>query len=176
MRVISGIYKGKKLKGFNQATTRPTSDRVKEALFSMLDVKDKEVLDLFAGSGSLGIEALSRYCKSCYFVEKDNQMFLILKDNLKQIKPTSKLFKGDYLEAFKYFLSLNLKFDLIFLDPPYEQLIINKVLEQIKEYNLLNGDGIVVCEYNMEQINNNNYELIKERTYKNKHLKILKIK
>ncbi len=88
MRVISGKYKGKTIKGFNQEGTRPTMDRVKESLFSMLqsDIKNSIVLDLFAGSGSLGIEALSSGSKLCYFVEKDKKMFSILKDNLNNLK------------------------------------------------------------------------------------------
>ncbi len=178
MRVISGQYKGKIIKGFKEKNTRPTMDRIKESLFSMIQTKvnGSQVLDLFAGSGSLGIEALSNSSKSCYFVEKDRKMFLILKSNLKNINPQEKyyLLNCDYLIALKRFAKDKLKFDLVFLDPPYKNnIFINIVLDKLIKYNLLASKGQVVCEYTGEIVINNNYKIIKKRDYKNKKIKII---
>ncbi|MDD2181043.1 MAG: 16S rRNA (guanine(966)-N(2))-methyltransferase RsmD [Bacilli bacterium] len=178
MRVISGKYKGIAIKGFNQEGTRPTMDRVKESLFSMLQykIKGSVALDLFAGSGALGIEALSNGSRVCYFVESNKKMFSILKDNITRlkIKEEYNLINNDYSYALKQFSKSNIKFDLIFLDPPYDLHLINKVLEELIEYDLLADDGQVVCEYVSEEVNNNNFETIKEKNYGSKKIKVLK--
>ena len=136
MRVISGKYKGKQLQGFDIEGTRPTMDRVKESLFAMIqnEVKDSICLDLFAGSGSLGIEALSNGASKCYFVDKHKEIGQILKNNLKNIE-NSILIQKDYKDALKEFQ--NVKFDIIFLDPPYQMNLINPSIELILKYDLL---------------------------------------
>lgn len=178
MRVISGKYKGLFIKGFNQKGTRPTMDRVKESLFSIIQskIKGSIVLDLFAGSGSLGIEALSNGSKTCYFVESNNKMFSILKDNLTNLKTKEEYqhINKDYLYALKEFYNNNIKFDVVFLDPPYDLKLINKVLTKLIEYDLLFDDGQVICEYVDEEISNENFEIIKEKNYGSKKIKILK--
>lgn len=180
MRVISGKYKGRQLQGFNQPGTRPTMDRVKESLFAILQnkLKGSIVLDLFAGSGSLGIEALSNGSKACYFVEINKKMLEILKNNLQTLKVEEEyyLLNRDYLDALKYFYQNNIKFDLIFLDPPYDLHLINKILEKIDEYNLLMEDGQVICEYLDEKIANDNFEVIKDKIYGSKRVTIFKQK
>ena len=100
MRIISGKYKGRKLEGFNIEGTRPTMDRVKESLFGSIQnyIKDSIVLDLFAGSGSLGIEAISNGCKLCYFCDNSKEIINILNKNLKDIE-NSYVIKSDYKEA-----------------------------------------------------------------------------
>lgn len=175
MRVISGKYKNRKLNGFDIDGTRPTMDRVKESLFGMIQnyLKDSNVLDLFAGSGSLGIEAISNGCNSCYFVDNNKILIDIIKQNIIGMNENVYLIKKDYIEALKYFKDCNIKFDVIFLDPPYKLNLINKSIELIEDYHLLNNDGIIVCEYESEQIISN-YAIIKEKKYGSKNIRIYK--
>ena len=172
MRVISGKYKGKNIMGFNIEGTRPTMDRVKESMFGMIQnsIKDSVCLDLFAGSGSLGIEALSNGAKECYFVEKHNEIYNILEGNLNGITG-SQLIKSDYMNALKSFVG-KVKFDLIFLDPPYKLNLISGVLDFVCKNDLLNSDGIVVCEFEDEVLDFDELELIKSRTYGTKKVNI----
>lgn len=175
MRVISGKYKGKKLLGFNIDGTRPTMDRVKESMFAVIQnkIKGSNCLDLFAGSGSLGIEALSNGANECYFVENSNEIFSILKNNLNGIEG-SILLKKDYKDALNYFVSNKIKFDLIFLDPPYKLNLINDVLFYLYDNNLLNDDGLIICEFDNEKVNNEFFSLLKTKKYGNKYVYIYK--
>lgn len=172
MRVISGKYKGKNIMGFNISGTRPTMDRVKESMFAMIqnNIKNSVCLDLFAGSGSLGIEALSNGAKECYFVEKNNEIFDILKNNLKDIAG-SNLIKCDYKDALKSFVG-RVKFDLIFLDPPYKLNLISDILSFIYDNNLLNDNGLVICEFEDEVLDNFCLELVKSKKYGSKKVNI----
>ena len=174
MRVISGKYKGKNIMGFNVMGTRPTMDRVKESMFGMIqnNIKNSVCLDLFAGSGSLGIEALSNGAKECYFVEKNDEISNILKDNLNGIS-NSFLIKKDYKAALNSFVG-NIKFDLIFLDPPYKLNLISNILKFICDSNLLNDHGLVICEYENEDLVFEGLELIKSRRYGSKKVNIYK--
>lgn len=173
MRVISGKYKGKNLLGFDVDGTRPTMDRVKESLFGSIQnkLKDSVCLDLFAGSGSLGIEALSNGAKCCYFGDLNKKILKILKENLKGIE-NSFVIEGDYLKILNELK--NKKFDIIFLDPPYKFNLINNSIEFILKNEMLNEDGIIVCEYETEEIKNYNLEEIKDKKYGSKRIKILK--
>ena len=172
MRVISGKYKGKNIDGFDILGTRPTMDRVKESMFGMIQnhIKRSICLDLFAGSGSLGIEALSNGACECYFVEKNNEIFNILKDNLSGISG-SVLIKNDYFSSLKSFVG-NVKFDLIFLDPPYKLNLISGILDFIYNNELLSDGGLVICEYEDEVLDFCNFELIKTRSYGSKKVSI----
>lgn len=174
MRVISGKYKGKNIMGFNVIGTRPTMDRVKESMFGMIqnNIKNSVCLDLFAGSGSLGIEALSNGAKECYFVEKNDEIYNILKDNLNGIS-NSFLIKKDYKAALNSFVG-NIKFDLIFLDPPYKLNLISNILKFICDSNLLSDHGLVICEYENEDLVFEGLELIKSRRYGSKKVNIYK--
>ncbi|MBQ6323935.1 MAG: 16S rRNA (guanine(966)-N(2))-methyltransferase RsmD [Bacilli bacterium] len=151
MKVISGIYKGRILEGFSIEGTRPTMDRVKESLFGMIQnhLSDSVVLDLFAGSGALAIEALSQGAKKAYLVDTNNQSIKTINKNVEklQIKNAS-IIKSDYTKALEKFYNQNLKFDIIFIDPPYKTDYIAKSLDLINKYNLLSDDGIIVCESN----------------------------
>ena len=164
LRVISGKYKGKNIMGFNVLGTRPTMDRVKESMFGCIQtrLKDSVCLDLFAGSGSLGIEALSNGAKTCYFVEKNNEIYNILKKNLQDIEG-SILIKKDYMCALSDFSGL--KFDLIFLDPPYKLNLINDILNYIYSNDLLSDNGLIVCEYETENVLSNKFKLLKSKKY-----------
>lgn len=178
MRVISGKYKGKKLIGFDIDGTRPTMDRVKESLFGMIqnNIKDSIVLDLFAGSGSLGIEAISNGACECYFIDNNMALINIIKQNTINIKEKITILKSDYKSAIENLKNNNIKFDLIFLDPPYKMNLINDCLNKIYEYKLLNENGIIVCEFEKELINNNNFELLKSKQYGSKNIDIYKLK
>ena len=168
MRVISGKYKGRILDGFNINGTRPTMDRIKESMFAMIqnNLKDKVVLDLFAGSGSLGIEALSNGAKMCYFVDNNKIAIDTIKKNTIRID-NKVIIKKDCFEALNDF---DIKFDVILLDPPYHDNLMDKVLDKIKEYDLLNENGIIVCE--TEEDIKTNYKMIKEKKYGNKYVQI----
>ncbi len=172
MRIISGKYKGKKLQGFDIDGTRPTMDRVKESLFAMIQIelKDSICLDLFAGSGSLGIEALSMGALSCDFIDNNDIAIKTLKENLKNINEEHNIIKIDYK---KYLKETDNKYDIIFLDPPYKTNQLNKALVLITENNLLTEDGIVICEYEIEEPITS-LTLIKERNYGTKKIKIFK--
>ncbi len=147
MRVISGSARGTKLLCPEGLSVRPTHDRVKEALFSMLtgQVAEASVLDLFAGSGALGIEALSRGAAQAIFVDASARSLSVTEENLKKTRlaERAKLLKSDYLA----FLNVATQpFDLIFLDPPYRENMLLPALQKIKERNLLKPDGLIYCE------------------------------
>lgn len=174
MRVISGKYKSKKIDGFDIDGTRPTMDRVKESLFGIIqnNIKNSICLDLFAGSGSLGIEALSNGADKCYFVDNSNDILKILTKNLEEIE-NSIIIKNDYITALDYFKKNNIKFDIIFLDPPYKLNLINSCINYINKNELLNDNGIIVCEYELEEIKTN-MEILKSKSYGSKNIMILR--
>ena len=165
MRIISGKYKGKKLDGFEQDGTRPTKDRVKESVFGMIQnkVKDSVFLDLFSGTGSIGIEALSNFANVAYFVDNGKDILNILKNNLKGID-NGIIIEKDYISSLNYFYKNNIKFDIIYIDPPYHLNLLNKSIELIEKYELLNEDGIIICEYEEEEPICS-YKLVKEKRY-----------
>lgn len=171
MRIISGLYKGRKLEGFDINGTRPTMDRIKESIFGIIqnNIKDAIVLDLFAGSGSLGLEALSNGAKEVYLIDNNDIAIKTIKKNSKDMENTH-IIKEDFK---KYLEKTNTKFDLVFLDPPYQKHLINEALELIKKYQILNDNGIIVCEYEDEVIDNF-YQLLKARKYGTKEVKIFK--
>ncbi len=144
MRVISGIYKRRILFETTSQTTRSTKDRVKETMFNMLgtDVYDKTVLDLFAGSGALGIEAISRGAKQADFVEVDKEAYSVLNKNLKllEIEPAHCYFQ----DAFSFLKQAKEDYQLILLDPPYQTNYLQESLEAIVEKKLLQSQGLVV--------------------------------
>lgn len=173
MRVISGKYKGRKLDGFDIDGTRPTMDRVKESIFGMIQsyIKDSIVLDLFAGSGALGIEALSNYSSFCYFIDNNKIAIDTLKKNTINIDNLS-ILKFDYKDALEYFKNNNIKFDIIFLDPPYKLNLINNCIDLIYKYDLLNDNGLIICESEGEIVDTMYYKLFKDKKYGSKIVKI----
>lgn len=165
MRVISGMYKGMLLKSPQTSKVRPTGDKTKQALFTKLQffVKEAVVLDLFSGSGALGIEALSRGAKFVCFVDKDSQSIKLTKENLNMIKSTNyKVIHMPYSDALK---CMGQKFDLILVDPPYASGYYDEVMELIVEYELLNKDGYVVCEHLCGTEINTTLKLVDKKRY-----------
>ncbi|MBO5884481.1 MAG: 16S rRNA (guanine(966)-N(2))-methyltransferase RsmD [Clostridia bacterium] len=165
MRVIAGIYKGKPLKSPSSENIRPTGDKVKQAIFTKLQffVQDKMVLDLFCGSGALGIEAISRNAKQVVFVDSDIRSVKLTKENLKIINSTAKVIHSDYKLALRNF---NTKFDLILIDPPYSSGVYESCLELIHKYDLLSKDGIIVCERDKEKtFETNLFDMFDSKVY-----------
>ena len=144
MRVDSGKFKGRKLIENKFEHIRPTTDKVRQALFTKLQffLPESKVLDLFCGTGALGIEALSRGASEVIFVDKDSRSVKMTKDNLKALGVTAKVIRCD---ALIYLDKCKEKFDLIILDPPYKSGLYEKVVPKL--YNLLEDDGIIVCEH-----------------------------
>ena len=163
LRIISGKYKGKKLKGYDIEGTRPTMDRVKESIYGIIQnyVNDSVVLDLFAGSGSLGLEAISNGAKRLILIDNNKKVVDILKENINSFDDDIELLTIDYK---KYLKTTNEKFDIIFLDPPYRAGLMNKALRIIEERKLLNENGIIVCEFENIKIETN-LKLIREKKY-----------
>ena len=147
MRVISGSARGVRLKTPTGQSTRPTADRVKEAMFSILqfELPGAKVLDLFGGTGQLGIEAVSRGAKSAVFVDQNEQACRLIRENLKlaKMEQESKVVRSDYLSFLK---TTKEKFDIILLDPPYAEVFLENALKLISEIDILQSNGIIVAE------------------------------
>ena len=147
MRVITGKARGVALKTPEGLTTRPTADRVKEALFSIInfDIPDAEVLDLFGGTGQLGIEALSRGAKSAVFVDAGEPACRLIRENLKRtrLEAQARVVRSDYLA---YLERTKEQFDIILLDPPYAEVFLESAIKKITEIDILRQNGIIVAE------------------------------
>lgn len=172
MRVIAGNLRGRVIKTIPGKNTRPTLDNVKEAMFNLLGqfFTGGKCLDLFSGSGSLGIEAISRGCDSCVFVERNYLAMKIIKENLQALGLDSKceVYKMDVFKAINLLNKKGEKFDYIFLDPPYEKQNIDKVLQMLIDQDLLNKSGkiIVECVKTTELITSyQDLQIEKEKTY-----------
>ena len=147
MRVITGKARGIVLKTPNGMATRPTADRVKEAIFSIIqfDVATSNVLDLFGGTGQLGIEALSRGANRAVFIDEREDACKLIKENLKRTKLESfaRVIRSDYMS---YLKNCKEKFDIILLDPPYAEVFLENSLKMITEIDILQSSGIIVTE------------------------------
>lgn len=149
MRVIAGTAKGRKLHAPQGMTTRPTPSRVREALFSIIagHISQARVLDLFAGTGALGIEALSRGAASAVFVEQDRKVADLLRRNLQSFASVSRVVTAPAQKAVATLGSSEAPFDLIFLDPPYAKGLIEPTLQRLIEHAMLAPGVLVVCEH-----------------------------
>lgn len=150
MRVIAGKAKGVRLKGLRGLSCRPTSDKVKEALFDILGedkVAEARVLDLYAGTGSLGIEALSRGAREAVFVEIDSRCIGMIKENLKRSSFASqgRVIKRDALRAMRFLKGE--RFEVIFADPPYGMMVGPKIVESVAHNQILAQGGVLVLEH-----------------------------
>ena len=156
MRVIAGKAKGHQLKALEGDSTRPVTDRVKESIFNIIqfNIEDKTVLDLFAGTGSLGIEALSRGAKKAVFSDENAKAISIIRENLKHTKLNEQA--SVHCIDYKNFLNTydKDKFDLIFLDPPYGKGMIEPAIKELKQKNLLHFDAIIVAKSEKNDIIN----------------------
>ena len=152
MRVITGKARGINLKTPEGLQTRPTADRVKEALFSSIqfDIPGTRVLDLFGGTGQLGIEALSRGAKSATFVDASNTACNLIRENLKRtrLQEESRVICSDYLA---FLGRCSEKYDIIFLDPPYAEVFLENALNRITEIDILQSGGIIITERPLEK-------------------------
>lgn len=149
MRVIAGKYKSRQLKSVKSSLTRPTTDRNKENMFNIIGpyFQGGKVLDLFAGSGALGIEALSRGCEYLYSVDNQFAAFKVIKENFTMLKlDNAKAYKLDYRKALKKFANEQLKFDLILLDPPYGKGLVDDILEFLITNRMLNDGCMIMIE------------------------------
>lgn len=182
MRVISGLARGTKLKTIESDTTRPTLDRVKESLFNILQdkLKGAVVLDLFAGSGALGIEALSRGAQKAYFCDKNFEAIKVIKENLSKTRFLDKsiVYNSDYVNAIK---KIKEEISIVFLDPPYKlDLAVSAVNELIKQ-KLITKDSLIIIE--TDEINRDikevqkieNVEVIDTRKYGRANLIFIKL-
>ena len=173
MRIISGNNKGTKLKTLEGENTRPTLDRVKEALFSIIYSRKSDidnVLDLFSGSGSLGLEMLSRGAQKAYFCDSSKQAVNIITENIERCRQQDNciVINRDYIECLKLLEKEKIKFDLIFLDPPYDKGMGIKSIEYIYDFNLLSENGLIVLETSEKESIPEvlyEFEIVDERKY-----------
>ncbi len=147
MRVITGTARGRRLKELSGRETRPTTDRVKEGLFNIIqfDIEGRRVLDLFAGTGQLGIEALSRGASEAVFVDCRKDAAKLVEENLRltELHGRARVVCGD---ALSYLSSVREKFDIVFLDPPYGTGLLEQAMERTMGFDILRGHGIIICE------------------------------
>ena len=149
MRVITGLARGRRLKEPEGMAIRPTTDQVKESIFNIIqyDIEGRNVLDLFAGTGQLGIEALSREAASVVFVDESSAAMKLVRENIKRTGlGNARTVQADALS----YLRGPEKFDLIFVDPPYDRPVLDKTLSKIIEFDKLNENGIIICESKTE--------------------------
>lgn len=172
MRIISGTMRGTKLYTLEGINTRPTLDRVKEALFSKIhmDLQDANVLDLFSGSGALGLEALSRGAQKAVLCDSSRDAIKIIKQNIEKTRTNEKTFllNCDYKKALEKFKEEKIKFDIVFLDPPYKTDFAEQAVKIILQNNLLNEEATIILETDDEEkvINNLDTRIIKIKDIK----------
>lgn len=179
MRVIAGKARRIQLKTIDGLATRPTTDRIKETLFNMIqpDLYDASFLDLFAGSGAIGIEALSRGCKDATFVENSSIAVRCIEENLKvtKLNTFATVLTMDATQAIATLNRTKRSFDFIFMDPPYNKEYEKQVLQDIKDTSLLHEDTIIIIEASLETefdyVEELGYTITKVKQYKtNKHV------
>ncbi|BAM47737.1 16S rRNA (guanine(966)-N(2))-methyltransferase RsmD [Amphibacillus xylanus] len=154
MRVISGKLKGRSIETINDHSTRPTSDKVKESLFNIIGpyFSSGKVLDLFAGSGGLGIEAISRGADHAIFVDQQRRVVQVIKKNLASLNITeqAEVYQNDAFRALKALGKRKVKFNYIFIDPPYNKNVYQLLMEEIVKQNIISNDTIIVCEHDQK--------------------------
>ncbi|WP_332647928.1 16S rRNA (guanine(966)-N(2))-methyltransferase RsmD [Lysinibacillus sp. 54212] len=172
MRVVAGERKGMPLKAIAGTTTRPTTDKVKESIFNMIGpfFDGGTALDLFAGSGGLGIEALSRGAEKAIFVEKDAKAFCVLQDNIKKCRYEDyvELFRTDASRAVKGLLKRDISIDYLFVDPPYHKKEYYDLVQALEQGERLAKNAIIVCEHGVEIALPDSYgkfKLTRQETY-----------
>ena len=185
MRVIAGKAKRIPLKCIEGLDTRPTTDRIKETLFNMLsgELYGCVFLDLFSGSGAIGIEALSRGAEKAVFVEKSPAAVKCIRENLEKTKltPGADILQIDCLRAITSLSGRYTHFDIVFMDPPYRHRFESEVLKKLSEVSYIDPDTLIIIEASLdtsfEYLSEIGYDLIKEKNYKtNKHVFVRKVR
>ena len=181
MQITGGYLKSRKIDSPKGDNVRPTLSQIREsifsALFSIIDFENKTFLDLFAGSGIMGLEAISRGFETSCFVEKDKKTFFTLKSNCQKLNLTPEQTTIILSESTKFLKKVGKSFDVIYIDPPYQSGLYDTVLTEIIQNNILKKNGIVIAEHSKDLvIDLNNYELIKQKTYADKTITFLKQK
>lgn len=180
MRVISGKCRGTHLVTPEGVETRPTTDRIKETLFNMIafDIPQCHFLDLFSGSGAIGIESLSRGAKRAVFVEQGDKALKCIRENLEKtrLKEDAQILACSAQEAIRTLGQQKQQFDIIFMDPPYALEGIDELIKSISKYDLLSEDGTIILERSTKSIVNlpENLVLLKEKKYKITTLSFIK--
>lgn len=181
MRVIAGSAKSLKLKTIPGLDTRPTQDKIKETLFNMIagEIPDCRFLDIFSGSGAIGIEALSRGAKECVFIEDNSKAINVIKENLKftRLEADARVIRGNALTVLKEMKKHkdSLSFDIVFMDPPYNKELEKSILEILSKSALIDSDTLIIVEADIntqfEYLDKFGYTLIKTKKYKSsKHV------
>ena len=171
-------YKEKNYLAYNIIGTRPTMNRVKESMFTSIQnyIDDSIILDLFCGTGSLGIEALSMGASRCYFVDNNKDILRYLNKNINNLDINSKstIISKDYRDSLLYFKNNNIKFNIVLVDAPYKMEVMEEVIELVTKYDLLLDKGILLLEYSFDKLKDkyNNLELIKSKKYGDKYVNI----
>ena len=183
MRIISGKARGRKILSPETMETRPTLDRIKEAIFNIIQgyIPDAVAVDVFAGTGSLGLEAASRGAKECYLVDKSPVTFPILKKNIEnlQFEDTCTALNMDAYMALKSLAAKGKVFDLIFIDPPYFKNLIPEAMQIVDDKKILHEDGIIVTKIDAtEEIfeGTENIELFRTKKYGNTIVNLYRLK
>ncbi len=181
MRIITGSAKGIRLKTLEGDLTRPTAERVKEAVFSMiqLDIEGRRVLDLFSGSGQMALEALSRGAESAVLVDKNKDAIRIIEDNALKTKlfAQCKIWRSDYMDYIRR--NHGEKFDIVFLDPPYAAKLYRPALQALLQYKLLKPTTLIVCESGESEIFDGDeslaacFDVVKSSRYSKTYITIL---
>lgn len=176
MRVIAGTRRSLLLKTPDGNVTRPTTDRIKETLFNVLqtDIQDSIFVDLFSGSGAIGIEALSRGAKKAYFIEMNKEAISCIQDNIKFTKFTEQavVLKQEVVSGLEF---IKEPVDIIFMDPPYDQLLEKTILDKLSKTNILKEDSMIIVEASLktefDYLEELGFVVLKEKKYKtNKHV------
>lgn len=175
MRITAGTLKNRKIKSREGRETRPTLERIKEAIFSIIGDKitKTKFLDLYSGTGNMAIEALSRGAERAIMIEQDKEALRIIIENINNLKLDNqcRAYKNDVLRAIEILDRKNEKFDIIFMDPPYKENITEETIIKISEGNILNKDGIIISEHSIyEKLGNKIGKFVKydERDYNKK--------
>ena len=180
MRVVAGSAKGMKLKGPDGSDFRPTADKVKEALFSILGhrVIDARFMDLFAGSGAVGIEALSRGAASCIFVDNKKESLRLIEENLNKtmLHEGTRIINADVKKTLKNIAAENIKADLVYLDPPYNKPVLASVVRSLIELSIVAENGLVIAEHSSKNRDwSNDFNLFKQKKYGDTILTIIAV-
>ena len=174
MRVVAGLARGHRLIATEDREIRPTSDRTKEAVFNMIQnkVENSYFLDMYSGSGAMGIEALSRGAKFVMMVECNKKHSSIIKENIKHVEKALGDFEYALIEDYVEFSEDKIakyKFDIIFIDPPYNKNMVPEAMKLVHELNILKDNGLLIVEQSKreEKAFDDNFNLIDERNYGN---------